>query len=150
VLSWKIIRFNQLSIEELYELIQLRIEVFVVEQDCVYQELDGKDKAAHHLLGYKDGELVAYSRLFKSGSIGEEASIGRVIVKKSVRQNGYGQALLAESIKFIGTEWKDDSILIHAQEYLKEFYQSFGFKPVSDIYLLDGINHLDMRLRRDE
>ncbi|MFC0557764.1 GNAT family N-acetyltransferase [Halalkalibacter alkalisediminis] len=145
MLSWKVKTFKQLSIEELYEIVQLRIEVFVVEQDCSYQELDGKDQVAHHLLGYVDGKLQAYSRLFKSGLVSEEASIGRVIVRETGRKKGYGQALLEESITYIENEFKDHFILIHAQEYLDDFYQSFGFKPVTEVYLLDGINHLDMR-----
>ncbi len=140
--------FNQLSIEEFYEIVQLRIEVFVVEQECPYQELDGNDHLAVHLLGYEDGELQAYSRLFKGGIIAEDASIGRVIVKETARGKGYGQILLSEAIKCIERDFQDNSILIHAQEYVKEFYQSFGFQPVSNVYLLDGINHLDMRRRR--
>lgn len=149
MLSWKVKTFNQLSIEEFYEIVQLRIEVFVVEQDCPYQELDGKDHVALHLLGYEDGEIQAYSRIFKGGLIAKDASIGRVIVKETARGKGYGQALLAESISYIEKEFpQDTSILIHAQEYLNKFYQSFGFIPVSDVYLLDGINHLDMRLER--
>ncbi|ARK31543.1 GNAT family N-acetyltransferase [Halalkalibacter krulwichiae] len=145
MLNWKVKEFNQLTVDELYELVQLRIEVFVVEQACVYQELDDKDQIAFHLLGYKDGKLQAYSRLFKSGTLYEDASIGRVIVRESERAKGYGQELLEHAISLITNEFHDDSILIHAQEYLTYFYQSFGFQPVSDIYLLDGINHLDMR-----
>ncbi|WP_332629331.1 GNAT family N-acetyltransferase [Halalkalibacter flavus] len=144
-MNWTVKKFDELSISELYELIRLRIEVFVVEQDCPYQELDTKDQEAFHLLGRINGELVAYSRLFQKRTVATDASIGRVIVKESGRGKGYGQALLTKSIDFLETELHEKGILIHAQQYLQEFYESFGFKPISDIYLLDGINHLDMR-----
>ncbi|GAE37333.1 GNAT family N-acetyltransferase [Halalkalibacter akibai] len=144
MLNWKVKSFNQLEINELYELLQLRVEIFVVEQNCPYQELDGMDRLAYHLLGYENGELKAYSRLFKGGILFEDASIGRVIVRKESRHLGYGQALINKSISYMESQWQEQTILIHAQEYLKDFYQSFGFQPVSDVYLLDGINHINM------
>ncbi|GAE26313.1 acyltransferase [Halalkalibacter wakoensis JCM 9140] len=146
-MKWTVKTFEQLSIQELYEIMSLRVEVFVVEQECPYQELDGKDQEAYHLLGRKNGELVAYSRLFKRGKAAKDASIGRVIVKESVRKEGIGKALLTESIAYLEKQLQENVIVIHAQLYLQEFYQSFGFKPISDVYLLDGIHHLDMRRR---
>lgn len=147
-MNWTVKKFDELSIDELYELIRLRIEVFVVEQDCPYQELDSKDQEAIHLFGRRKGELVAYSRLFPKSVVNENSSIGRVIVKESARGKGYGQALLKKAIEYLEVELQETKILIHAQLYLQDFYESFGFKKVSDIYLLDGINHLDMRRER--
>ncbi|MDT8859562.1 GNAT family N-acetyltransferase [Alkalihalobacillus sp. MEB130] len=146
-MDWTVKEFQKLTIDELYDIISLRIEVFVVEQKCPYQELDGLDQKAYHLLGRKDGELVAYSRLFEKGVAAQEASIGRVIVKEQVRREGYGQALLTESIRYLEENVNERTILIHAQQYLQQFYQSFGFEPVTDVYVLDGIDHLDMRRR---
>ncbi|MFC0469379.1 GNAT family N-acetyltransferase [Halalkalibacter kiskunsagensis] len=146
-MNWTVKSFKQLSTEELYEIIRLRIEVFVVEQQCPYQELDEKDQQAFHLLGKENGELKAYSRLFESGVVAEDASIGRVIVKESARGKGYGQVLLSHSIEYLEKRGEEKSILIHAQQYLERFYQSFGFDPISEVYLLDGIDHLDMRRR---
>lgn len=145
---WK--RFDELTLAELYEVIRLRIDVFVVEQECPYHELDGLDEKACHLLGYENGELVAYSRLFSRGIVAEQASIGRVLVKESVRNLGYGQVLLAESIRQMEETLEEKTILIHAQLYLKRFYQSFQFEKVSESYDLDGIPHIDMIRKKEE
>lgn len=138
--------FEELSIYELYELLKLRSEVFVVEQDCVYQDLDNKDQHARHVLGFEENNLVAYTRLFKSGIYFKEASIGRVIVKKDFRSFGYGYDIMNASIKAINDEFDETTIRISAQSYLKKFYGSIGFNQRGEEYLEDGIPHVKMIL----
>jgi ElaA protein len=136
--------FNQLNITALYDLLQLRSEVFVVEQDCVYQDIDGKDQKALHILGYKDDKLVAYTRIFQPGDYFEEASIGRVVVKEKERQFGFGYDIMNASIEAIKKNFKTSEIRISAQTYLKTFYNNLGFKQVGEEYLEDGIPHVNM------
>ncbi|WP_304141387.1 GNAT family N-acetyltransferase [Mesoflavibacter zeaxanthinifaciens] len=136
--------FNQLNTTELYDLLQLRSEVFVVEQDCVYQDIDGKDQKALHILGYKDEKLVAYTRVFHPGDYFEEASIGRVVVKENQRQYGFGYDIMKTSIEAINKHYKTSVIRISAQTYLKTFYNNLGFKEVGEEYLEDGIPHINM------
>ncbi|MBD1260051.1 GNAT family N-acetyltransferase [Maribacter polysiphoniae] len=136
--------FEALTLEELYGILQLRSEVFVVEQDCVYQDLDGKDKKALHIIGTKDNTIVAYTRVFKPGDYFIEASIGRVVVKASERQYGYGYNIMMASIKAIQEYFNETTIKISAQTYLKKFYSSLGFKEIGDGYLEDGIPHIGM------
>lgn len=136
--------FNQLNTTELYDLLQLRSEVFVVEQDCVYLDIDGKDTKALHVLGYKDDKLVAYTRIFKPGDYFKEASIGRVVVKENQRQEGYGYDIMNASIYAIKNYFKTSDIRISAQTYLKRFYNNLGFKEVGEEYLEDGIPHINM------
>lgn len=136
--------FDELSTNELYEILQLRSEVFVVEQDCVYQDVDGKDDRALHILGMEDGKLVAYARCFQPGDYFDEASFGRVLVRENYRKLGYGHEITKASINAIKTKYKADKIKISAQTYLVIFYESHGFKPVGDRYLEDGIPHIAM------
>lgn len=143
-MQWKIKEFDQLSLQELYILLTLRTDVFVVEQACPYPELDGKDPACLHLLGMDGDELVGYLRLLPSGQSYEEASIGRVVIRSSHRGRGLGRPMMEYAIQYITKEWKEEKIKIGAQAYLEKFYQSLGFKPVSEVYLEDGIPHLDM------
>jgi ElaA protein len=136
--------FKELTTEELYDLLQLRAEIFVVEQDCVYQDLDGKDQKALHILGYKSGKLVAYTRVFKPGDYFEEASIGRVVVKENERQYKYGYAIMKASIEAIKNQYNETAIRISAQTYLRRFYGNLEFKEVGEEYLEDGIPHIHM------
>jgi ElaA protein len=136
--------FDDLSKVELYNLLQLRSEVFVVEQDCVYQDVDGKDAKALHVLGFENDLLVAYTRLFKPGDYFEQASIGRVVVKASYRTLGYGYDIMNASIQATSEYFHTDSIKISAQTYLKKFYNNLGFKQVGEGYLEDGIPHIGM------
>ena len=136
--------YNELSTKELYELLQLRSEVFVVEQDCVYQDIDGKDQKALHVLGIKDGKIVAYTRLFNAGDYFEFPSIGRVVVKETERQFGYGHDIIKASIEAIKKHYQQSRIKISAQTYLIKFYQMHGFEPVGEEYLEDGIPHVAM------
>ena len=137
-------KFNQLSIDELYNLLQLRSEVFVVEQDCVYQDIDGKDQKALHVLGFKNDKIVAYTRIFKPGDYFEQASIGRVVVKENVRQFKYGYDIMNASIDAIDFHFRITTIKISAQTYLRTFYNNLGFKQVGEDYLEDGIPHIAM------
>lgn len=136
--------FNELTLKELYEVLQLRSQVFVVEQDCVYQDIDGKDEKALHVLGYKTGELVAYTRCFKPGDYFQEASIGRVIVKENHRKYGYGHEILKASVNEIKNRYHTGVIKLSAQQYLVEFYKAHGFKEKGEGYLEDGIPHIGM------
>mgnify|MGYP000433388336 FL=1 len=136
--------FSELNTTELYQILQLRAEVFVVEQDCVYQDVDYKDQKSLHVFGFKNNKIVAYTRVFKPEDYFENASIGRVVVAKNERKFGYGHEIMKASIETIKTHFKVDKITISAQVYLKKFYQSHGFKQVKEEYLEDGIPHIKM------
>jgi ElaA protein len=136
--------FKELNTTELYTILQLRAEVFVVEQNCVYQDLDGKDKNALHVIGTKRDKIVAYTRIFEAGEYYNVPSIGRVVVAKEERRYGYGKIIMEASIKAVKEYLKEDTIKISAQEYLKNFYNNLGFKEVGEGYLEDGIPHIAM------
>ncbi|PHR13778.1 MAG: GNAT family N-acetyltransferase [Aequorivita sp.] len=136
--------FGELTTKQLYGILQLRSEVFVVEQDCVYQDIDGKDERALHIMGWEDGNLVAYARCFQAGDYFDEASIGRILVRENYRKLGYGHVITKASIEAIKTNFKADKIKISAQVYLVIFYESHGFKTYGDRYLEDGIPHIAM------
>ncbi len=144
-IKWKIKRFETLSVKELYDLLQLRSEVFVVEQNCVYQDIDGKDEKALHLIGEDHGQIVAYARVFKPKDYFIESSIGRVVVKQSYREKKLGHVLIREAIQVIETHFNEDKITISAQLYLKNFYESHGFMQTSETYLEDDIPHIEMK-----
>ncbi|MCT4629785.1 GNAT family N-acetyltransferase [Winogradskyella sp.] len=144
MLNIEIKHFSDLITTELYDLLQLRSEVFVVEQDCVYQDIDGKDEKALHILGYKENKLVAYTRIFKPGDYFNEVSIGRVVVKENERQHSYGYDIMNASIKAIEAHYNTSEIRISAQTYLKKFYNNLGFKEVGEEYLEDDIPHINM------
>jgi ElaA protein len=144
-MEFQIKRFNELSINELYEILKLRSEVFVVEQNCVYQDIDGKDEKAIHVLGYYNGDLAAYSRLFNKGYYFEQASIGRVVVRPKFRDKKFGHNLMHTSIEAIKEHFNETAITISAQEYLKKFYESHGFIQTSEVYLEDDIPHIQMK-----
>lgn len=142
---WKIKHFEALSSVELYSILRLRSAVFVVEQNCVYQDLDGKDEKALHLIGTFDTEIVAYARLFKSGFYFEDASIGRVVVAEKFRDRKWGHELMKNAIQAIAIHFKETNITISAQLYLKNFYESHSFFQTSEKYLEDGIPHIEMK-----
>ena len=136
--------FTELTTNELYEILQLRSEVFVVEQDCVYQDVDFKDQKALHVIGTKNNKIVAYTRIFKPGDYFTQASIGRVVVAKNERKFGYGHIIFDYSIEAILEFFKETVIKISAQKYLKNFYESHHFKQVGEEYLEDNIPHIAM------
>lgn len=143
-LAWECLPFEQLTTFALYEILQLRSEVFVVEQDCVYQDLDGHDAAAWHLLGTRGGELLCYARIFSPGLKYPGASIGRVIIRQSVRGEGLGRELMTQAIAACESHWPEAPITISAQHHLERFYGSLGFETVSEPYLEDDIPHVQM------
>ena len=147
MISWKVLRFNELSTNQLFELLKLRVDVFVVEQMCAYPELDEKDRhrETRHLLGYINNQLVAYARLLSPGVSYPSVSLGRVATHIDFRGQGIGAMLLDEAIKQCESIWEGQSIEIGAQEYLLSFYRRFKFAPTSPMYLEDGIPHVDMK-----
>ena len=144
MLQFKTKKFSELTTEELYLILQLRSEVFVVEQNCVYQDIDNKDQNALHVIGFKNNKIVAYTRIFKPGDYFSIASIGRVVVSKQERQFRYGYQIMEASIAAITTILKESKIKVSAQSYLKKFYNSLGFNQVGEEYLEDGIPHIAM------
>jgi ElaA protein len=144
-LIWKIKPFERLSVNELYDLLRLRSEIFVVEQNCVYLDLDGKDKVALHLFGEFEGAIVAHARLFKPGISFDFASIGRVVVDSKYRDRKWGNELMKEAIAAIELHFGETQITIGAQLYLKKFYESHGFMATSEMYLEDNIPHIEMQ-----
>lgn len=144
MVNFQVKAFSELTSVEIYEMLRLRSEVFVVEQNCVYQDVDNKDQKAFHVLGYKNNELIAYSRIFDSGDYFDMPSIGRIVVKEEERKYKYGHNLVAQSIQFILDNFQDKKILISAQTYLTKFYNSHGFEQVGEGYLEDGIPHIKM------
>jgi len=136
--------FKELSLEELYGLLKLRSDVFVVEQDCVYHDIDDKDKNALHVLLKKENTIIGYARIFKPGDYFEHASIGRVVIKATERKKEYGIYIMKASIQSINDILKTEIIQISAQTYLLEFYKKLGFRPVGNTYLEDGIPHIAM------
>lgn len=136
--------FNDLTPHELYEILHLRNEVFVVEQNCVFQDADHKDQGSYHLMAWVDNDLAGYTRLLPQGLAYEQMSIGRVVTSPKHRRSGVGKELMAESIKRCYDLFGKGTIKIGAQEYLKKFYESFGFTQVGEGYLEDGIPHIYM------
>lgn len=136
--------FQDLTVHELYEILQLRSEIFVVEQNCVYQDLDFKDQKALHVFAKKSNRIIAYTRIFKPGDYFKESSIGRVVVNQNQRKFGYGHDLMKYSIDCIQQQFNTSKITISAQVYLTKFYQSHGFNQVGEMYLEDGIPHIEM------
>lgn len=136
--------FRELTTMELYALLRLRAQVFVVEQNCVYQDLDNKDLYCHHLLVYEDKQLVAYARLVPPGISYDEMSIGRVVTSPDARGKGTGKKLMALAIENCRKIFGDGPIRIGAQYYLKKFYTEMGFQPTGDAYDEDGIEHIHM------
>lgn len=136
--------FGELSNTELYQLMRLRSEVFVVEQDCIYQDLDNKDQKALHVLGVKNQNVVAYTRVFMPGDYFKNTSIGRVVVEKEERKFGYGKVIMEASLEEIKKRFPESSIELSAQTYLIKFYNDLGFKTSGEEYLEDGIPHIRM------
>ena len=143
--KFKIKRFNELSLDELYESLKLRSIVFVVEQNCVYLDVDSKDQKAWHVLGYEGDTLVAYARLFAPGDYFTESSIGRVVVHPDFRGIQAGHALMKAAIAALYDLMGPQPITISAQCYLEKFYESHGFESISEPYLEDDIPHVRMR-----
>ena len=139
--SWIFKHYNELSLDELYLILKIRQEIFIVEQNCSYLDADNLDKTARHLMGYKDEELIAYMRVVDANQIYKTISFGRILVKDKFRKSGVGRELMKEAIALFP---KNEIITISAQVYLKQFYKEFNFEPVGQEYLEDGIPHIKM------
>ena len=143
-LIWYCKHFDELTVEELYNLLALRTVVFVVEQNCAYQELDGIDKKSYHLFALHKEKHVAYLRIVPPGLSYAESSIGRVVVEKSARKKGVGDELMRKGMATLKRIYGEVSIRIGAQTYLQDAYQNWGFEKVGEPYIEDGIPHLEM------
>lgn len=143
-MTFQTLNFFSLNTQQLYDILQLRSEVFVVEQDCVYQDIDGNDQIALHVVAYENNTLVAYARIFPPHTYFKELSIGRIIVKESHRGKALGHKLIAFSLDFISKQFKPQTIKLSAQEHLKSFYEYHGFQQQGVGYLEDGIPHVAM------
>lgn len=147
--TWEIKSFEELSTTELHDLLHLRVDVFVVEQTCPYPEIDGKDPMCIHVLGKdKTGEVIATARIAPAGVIYPEVSIGRVAIREALRSFGLGKVIMKHSIDYCNDELAAASIKIAGQLHLKKFYSDLGFVQISEVYLWDGIEHIDMRYTR--
>jgi ElaA protein len=151
MISWVLKKFDELSVQELYALLQLRNQVFAIEQNCVYPDLDNRDQPSHHLMGWsegllteQDGKLIAYTRIIPPGIVYPEPSIGRVVTSASVRGTGIGKELMERSILETYKLYGKTPVRIGAQLYLQRFYSALGFLQTSAIYLEDGIEHIEM------
>ena len=143
-ISWKIKTWEQLKTKELYSILKLRSKVFVVEQNCVYQDIDDKDKLAIHVFGFVEGKIIAYSRLFNKKEYFKETSFGRAVVESANRGKGIGDMLVEKSLLTIKEKYKEQKVKISAQAHLVNFYKKHGFKTIGKEYLEDGIPHIAM------
>ena len=143
-IEWRWKKFEDLTLEELYAFLALRQEVFTVEQNCAYQDADGLDAAALHLMGYEGGKVVAYLRVFAAGIRYREVAIGRVVTSPQARERGYGKSMMTEALGRIRESFGLVPIRISAQAYLVRFYRGFGFETEGDEYFENGIPHLAM------
>lgn len=147
-MNWQLKRFEELKSEEIYKILEIRTEVFIVEQQCAYQDSDGKDKNSYHLYLEEDGEIVCYLRILEKGVSFNEVSIGRVLVNRNYRGKGLAREMMLKAINFIEHNLNETEIKISAQAYLIDFYRSLDFKETSEVYLEDNIPHLDMLYKK--
>jgi len=145
--EWSWFEFQQLSNIQLYDLLKLRQDVFIIEQNCIYPDIDGLDQKCRHLLGYDDEQLVAYLRLIPANYHGSgNIALGRIISLASKRGTGIGKTMMQQALLYASQHLPKQNIQLAAQCYLQKFYQSFGFNPISEPYDEDGIQHIDMLL----
>ncbi len=143
-MKWVLKKFGELTLDELYSILELRSKVFIVEQNCIYNDPDGKDQVAWHLIGMEEDQLIAYSRILPPGVVYTDPAIGRVVTSPVKRKSGLGRELMNRSIKHCQELFGKTSITLSAQAYLKKFYESLGFSAIGDEYLDDGIPHIKM------
>ncbi len=143
-LSWTTFTFEQLSLEQLYEILRLREAVFSVEQECIYTDLDGLDQGATHLLCEDQGSLLAYLRCLPPGLAYPQSSMGRIVVPAQSRGTQLGRELVRRGVELTLAQWPDSDVIINAQAYLRRFYEGFGFSAMGEEYIFDGIPHLKM------
>lgn len=142
-MNWSLKKFAELTLDELYAILKLRSEVFVVEQNCVFLDMDDKDQQSYHFMGWEGNQLFAYTRLVPPG-VDKLPSIGRVVTSPSARNRGIGRILMQKSVEETIQLFGNQPIHIGAQLYLRDFYSSLGFEQSSDVYLEDGIEHIEM------
>lgn len=143
-ITWEIKPFDELTTRELHDILKIRVDVFVVEQNCAYHEIDNNDIPSYHLLAKAGSKIIGTARIVPEGIIYDEISIGRIAIEKEYRGKGVGRILMKKSMDFCKTQLRAKAIKLAGQLYLKEFYEAFGFRQVSAIYPWDGIDHLDM------
>ncbi|OQY42935.1 MAG: GNAT family N-acetyltransferase [Fusobacteriia bacterium 4572_74] len=143
-MNLEIKKFDELTGREVYKILKIRSEVFVVEQNCVYNDVDEKDIESIHIMIEEDNNIIAYLRVIKPGISYDNASIGRVLVTSEARGKGLARKIIQTGMDYIINKWNEEKITIGAQNYLRNFYESLGFEVVSDVYLEDGIPHIDM------
>ncbi len=143
-IEWTTKKFDDLNVHELYGILRLRNDVFVLEQNCVYQDTDNKDVESFHCQGIREGELLAYARIIPPGIVYEQPSIGRVVTARNARGEGLGRKLIEVSLQFIHHHYGNIPVKIGAQVYLMEFYRSLGFAQAGLVYPEDGIDHVHM------
>jgi ElaA protein len=142
--SWSLKTFDELSRQELYAILKLRNVVFIIEQNCPYDDIDGKDQMSHHFFCIEEESVIAYARMFAPGVIYKEVCLGRICTSKHVRSQGVGKELMQKTLEQAAQLYPEQAIRISAQRYLKKFYEDFGFQVVSEVYLEDGIEHFQM------
>jgi len=147
-LNWELKKFQELKVEEIYKILEIRNEVFIVEQQCAYQDCDGKDENGYHLYLEDNNKIIAYLRILNKGVSYDEISIGRVLVHKNYRGKGISREMMLKAINFIKLNLNEKEIKIQAQSYLVNFYGSLGFKETSNEYLEDNIPHIDMLYKK--
>ena len=147
-MDWSLKNFSDLSVNELYNILKVRVDVFVVEQACAYPEIDNYDQESLHLFLQNNEQIVAYVRILPKNIKHEKVSIGRVLVDKEYRGNGYAEEIMKKAIDHIVNVWQEKTIKIQAQYYLKGFYSSLGFEQKTGVYLEDDIPHIDMILEK--
>lgn len=152
MIRWQDLHHSQLTVSELYALLKLRCEVFVVEQTCPYLDIDGEDLVGEnrHILGWKDEQLVAYARILKSNDNHSPVVIGRVLISAQVRGEKLGYQLMKQALRTCEQNWPQHALYLGAQAHLQSFYGRFGFRPVTDIYDEDGIAHVGMARERNQ
>lgn len=143
-MKWELKKFKELNVDEIYDILKLRNEVFIVEQECAYDDCDGKDRQAYHLFLKDNDKIAAYLRILEKDVSYNEISIGRVVVDKSYRGKGLAIEMVSKAINFIIENLHESEIRISAQAYLVDFYKNLGFKEVSEVYLEDDIPHMEM------
>lgn len=149
MMVWKIKKFDELNAEEIYQILKIRNQVFIVEQQCPYLDCDGRDMKSYHLFLENNYEIAAYLRIIEKGVSYNEISIGRVLVNSKYRGKGLARDMMKEAIGYINNQLNETSIRIEAQAYLTDFYKSLGFKQTSKVFLEDNIPHIEMLYTKD-
>ena len=143
-LQWDIHKFEDLNARQLHDILKLRQDVFIIEQDCMYTDIDGNDPHALHLIGYQEHQLIAYARIFEPGKKYTEASVGRIVIGADARNLGLGKVLVKRANDYCDRMYSNEGIRIEAQAHLIGFYSELGYRTVGDIYGVDGIEHIQM------